>query len=194
MSKKVVGILIIGGILIGGYWLYHDKNRVARPIENKVNEPSPKDTIISSFLEKYSAINTTIDGNTNYTFQLEDQLIKQGKPVVLTGQIDDIFRKGDKFYLRISPSWFDFGSPQKYYTLGGCEDKIDEIASRKTDASFDEDEYAIVAKIDSVKKPILKIDGSITEENDVELEYASSDIFLITGECIDLALIKDNKL
>src|SRR3989338_1883292 len=160
MNNKTIIILIV--VVMGGYWLFQSGSPSEQPA---VKEPSaPKDVIVANFLKQYPTINTTPSSSFPYTFQFEDQIIKPGKPIIFTGQLDDIFRKQGVLYIRFSQSWLDFDNPQQYYTLSGCEDKIHEMIKRKN--GFEE--YVVVAKIDSVEKPILKIDGSVVDENSVE--------------------------
>lgn len=191
MSSKVIIVFIIVISLIGGYWLLNKKDGSTQPKQEEPKELNARDKIILGFIEKYPDVNKEVSGDIDYTFQFEDQIIKPGKPIIFTGILEDIFRKESRLYIRFSPSYWDysFDRPEEYYTVSGCDEKIDEIINKKGDSYS---EYVVVATIDSIRKPELKIDGSVDGE-DVEFEYSTSDIFLITGQCIDLAFVENNE-
>ena len=181
--------LIVLLAFFGFYWVIFkdDSNEIKSNKETKT-EVTAKDQIIQNFIEQYHP-NTNISSGMIYTFQFEDALVRADKPVIFTANLDDIFRKNGKFFIRFAPTLFDLFEQPIFYTLVGCEEKITEMASRKHDY-FDEGEYVVVAKITSINKPIVKIDGSATgDENTVELDLSQTNTFLATGICLDLAYI-----
>lgn len=197
MSSKtfwIIAILIIG--LGSLYWFVFNndetsKSSEAQNTEEAVNEISVKDQIINEFTERYQP-NIEIGLNKiSYTFQLENQLVKTGKPIIFTAALDDIFTKENETYMRFAPAFLDFSEPQLYFTLNGCDNKVDEIVNREK--SFFA-EYVVVAEIDNIEKPIAQVRGIATGEYDIELELAQSDIYLATGTCVDLAYIEDSTL
>lgn len=191
MSRKTIVIVVIIALLsIGSYYLFSfgDGDDVVQYAEKGTGEElSAKDKIILEFVEQYD-VNTDIPSDLIYTFQMEDEFIKKDKPIIFTGSIDDIFRKDGEFYMRFAPTIFDWLSPRIFYTLSGCGDEVDEIVSREHDFS---DGYVVVAKITSIKKPILGVDGSVIGTDEVELEYSPPNTFLASGECLDLAYVKE---
>lgn len=190
MNRKVVIWIVIIAAAAGGYYWYvaHGKESATR-VEPKVESQEDKiEKVVQGFVEKYQP-NTEISSDLQYTYQLEDALVKVGKPIVFTATVDDIFRRNGEMYIRFAPSFFDFDTPRIFYTLTGCADKIDQIASVKKDIFG---EYVVVAKIASVEKPIARVDGSASgDDGDVELELAEPQTFLATGSCLDLHYVED---
>ncbi|MSU74590.1 hypothetical protein EXS57_02310 [Candidatus Kaiserbacteria bacterium] len=190
--KGTVAIIIIV-LAAGGYYWFSSGNNPdsANPVEEKSNAEIQKANIVRGFVEKYQA-NTGISTSTVYTVQLEDELVKTGKPVIFTASLDDIFRKDGEFFIRFAPSYYDFFEPQIFYTLRGCTDKIDQLVAQKKDY-FGDGEYIVVAKITNVEKPVVKIDGWASGE-DVELELSQPDTFLAEGMCLDLGYVEGNSI
>ena len=191
-SKTFLTTMVIILALGGWYWFASSYNKSDNSIEDTedlVDEISIKDKIVNDFVEQYqSAIEINLD-KIDYTFQLENELVNIGKPVIFTAPLDDIFRKEGEIYMRFSPSVFSFLEPQIYYTLKGCGEKVDEILNKE---KYFFEEYVVVAEITNIKKPIAQVQGIATGEYDVELELSESEIFLATGICIDLAYIEDS--
>ena len=189
MNNKVIITIIVIAFAVGGYYWFSsgDNQSGAKPIEEKSGAEVKKDSIVRGFTEKYKP-NTNISSSTVYSFQLEAELVKTGKPIIFSASLDDIFRKDDKLFIRFWPSFLDFVEPQISYTLEGCAEKIDQLTSPKDDLFG---EYVVVAKITSVRKPIVKIDASASDE-DAELELSQTQTFLTTGTCLDLEYVEDN--
>ena len=56
------------------------------------------------------------------------------------------------------------------------------------------DEYAIVANIQEITKPVFALEGSALSEDDVEIDIESSSLFTAKGTCVDVAYIGDDEL
>ncbi len=191
MNNKIIIAIVAIILLAGGYYLLFSSSgsNNVQPTEREINEVT-KDKIVLDFIEQYES-NLISDGELTYTFQLEDELIKKGNPIIFTSGVDDIFREDGEFYIRFAPTMFDFSTPRIFYTLSGCSERITEIVSRE--ATFF-DGYVVVARITSIEKPLLSINGYGYGGDEVELEYSPSDTFLATGICLDLVYIEDASL
>lgn len=188
-NNKIVIAFCIVIVLVGGYFWFSpgEDKETKKPNEERSAAEINKDQIVSGFVEKYQPT-VSISSGTIYTFQLEDELVKTGKRVIFTASLDDIFRKDGEVFIRFTPSHFSFLEPQIFYTLRGCSEKIDQLASQERDFLG---EYVVVAEIVSIEKPIIKVEG-LESSGDVELELSQSDTFLATGTCIDLTYLDDN--
>ena len=191
MNNKTTVITVLIITIIGSYyWFSLDNNSTNENVgslKEEVDELPELDRIVLNFLDKYD-VNTEIPNNLNYTFQFEEAYINTGKPIIFTGILDDILRKNNEIYLRFTPAFFDFSNIKEFYTLHGCNDKIDGIINREHTAF---DEYVVVANITSVKKPVVGINGFPINEDEVELEFEQANSIFIEGECIDLEYLKD---
>lgn len=188
MNNKL-GVIIVIIILVGGgyYWYTSNEGQGAPKAEQQTESQDDKmKKVVQGFVEKYQP-NMEISSDLQYTYQLEDALVKAGKPVVFTATVDDIFRKDGETYIRFAPSFFDYDVPRVFYTLKGCADKVDQITAVKKDIFG---EYVVVAKITSIEKPIVRVNGSVSGE-DVELELSEPQTFLATGSCLDLEYVED---
>ncbi len=191
MSKKTIITIIVIAVVVGGYyWFTSNDSFVGENTENTEEEveQSEQDRIVLGFLDKYD-INTEIPSNLKYTFQLEDGFVIAGKPIIFTGTLDDVFRKDGVFYLRFAPAFFDFTEPSVFYTLRGCDNRIDEIVSREHSYWG---EYVVVANITGISKPVVRIGGYPLNEDEVELKLEQPSTFLAEGTCLDLEYIDDN--
>lgn len=188
MSSKAITFWVIVIAVVGIYfWVSNDESKESAESETPQAE-SKRDQVLRAFAEEYKTNTQTDSANLKYSLQLEDALITPGKPIVFTGNLDDIFREDGVMYMRFSPSWGDFLGPQIFYTLNKCEDKILEILTNKESLWG---EYVVVANISDVEKPIARIVGSAYGE-EVELELAESMTFVANGSCLDLVYIEDS--
>ncbi len=187
--KQIVIILGIV-ILIGGYSYWKDNANVEE-FPNATETPlmSAQDNLILELANKYPNINKIIDmKKIQYTYQFEEKMIEPNKPIIFIGDLEDAYMENKKFYTRYSPNFIDYldsETPQQFYTVEGCEEKIrDIINSGKSNG-----EYAVVAEIEKVNQPELRLEADLIGAEDIELEYEPSDIFLLSGTCIDVTYL-----
>ncbi len=189
MSSKAITFWVIVIAVVGIYfWVSNDESQEST--KNEISQAeSKRDQILRVFTEKYKP-NTQIDSaNLKYSFQFEDALITPGKPIVFTGNLDDISRKDGEFYMTFTPEFFNYSDPNIFYSLKGCGDKIDKILENK--GSPWDSYYAVVAKITSIEKPRLRVSGNVYDVEDVELELSEPLTFIASGECLDLEYFED---
>lgn len=145
--------------------------------------------IINSLITKYGAIDNW-DEDLTYTIQAQERLIID-KPVLFKAYVDDVFHSNGKTYIRASSSYLDDAN---YILELECDSNvINKILSNKSDDGILNSyiDYAIVAKIQEVTKPILALKGSVVSEDEAEIDIESSSNFIAKGLCIDLESIED---
>ena len=191
-KKKIIWFLIIGVVVVGGYYLLFANKQTGKEEVAKQEEISKGDIIAKELANKYQAITGGAEELT-YTLQAQERFIT-GKPVLFTGAyVDDVFNRGGKTFIRFSSSWF---SHNDYVLELECNREIvDKILAQKGGNNFyDFDgEYVVVANIQEVTKPIFALKGSALSEEEVEIDIESSRLFTAKGVCIDVAYINDNK-
>ena len=188
-NKLIIGVVAVV-VVVGGYYWYisNEKTNAPKAAQTEESQDDKIKKVVQGFVEKYQP-NTEIKSDLQYTYQLEDALVKSGKPVVFTATVDDIFRKNGETYIRFAPSFFDYDTQRIFYTLNGCADKVDQIAAVKKDIFG---EYVVVAKITSIEKPVARVDGTASGDNgDVELELSEPQTFMATGSCLDLQYVSE---
>jgi hypothetical protein len=187
-KNKIIWFIIIGLIIIVSY--YFNRSIKEEKSEIKPEEISKEDLIIKDFIDKYQV--TTSSEELIYTLQAQEKFIT-GKPTLFTNAyIDDIFNRDGRIFVRFSSGWFS----NNYYILElECNKEIvDKILSQKGgDNWYDLDgDYAVVANILEVIKPVFALKGSTISEGEVEINIEPSEEFIVKGVCIDVSFI-DNK-
>lgn len=209
-SRMILAALSIVAIIVSlwGYSAYrgYKEKRLEKARETQ------RANLQKQLADKYGAL---IDWNKDirYTIQLQDLLVKSGKPVLFTGFVDDVFVKEGQYYVRFLAGGlysFSVSESQICFVLRSDSRKASKIMNRLKDRISKGDtelslselswlkslywQYAVVAKIENVTRPVLRISrywGDETEE--VEFEYKPSDIFVASGSCIDFIYIgKEN--
>ena len=114
-----------------------------------------------------------------------------GKPTLFQGYVDDVFRRDGRIFIRFSSS---FLSSVEYVLELECSQQIvDKIFAQKpANKSFLKffDEYAIVANIQEITKPVFALKGSAFSEDEVEINIESSNLFTAKGTCVDITFIE----
>lgn len=156
-------------------------------------EVSKGDVIVSELAAKYLAT-TGWEENLTYTLQAQERLITD-KPTLFRGFVDDIFHRNGKTFVRFSSSI----RSRVYYVLEvECSRSIvDMILTHvEIDRSYLKflDEYAVVANIQEVSKPVFALEGSALsggpdEPDEFVIDIEPSDLFTARGTCIDIAYI-----
>jgi len=193
-SKKIITFLVVAAIIGGGYYFFFsDRNTEDNPQTTKQEKVSKSDVIAKELGDRYQAT-TGWEENLNYTLQAQERLIT-GKPTLFRGYVDDIFKRDGKNFIRFSSL---FLSSVDYLLELECGQQIvDKIFAQKpNDKSFLKffDEYAIVANIQEITKPVFALEGSALSEDDVEIDIESSNLFTAKGNCVDIAYIGDDEL
>ena len=130
-NKKIITFLIIAAIIAGGYYFFFsDRNTENGQQTTEQEKVSKSDVIAKELGDRYQAT-TGWEENLNYTLQAQERLVT-GKPTMFRGYIDDIFKQGDKNFIRFSSS---FLSPIDYVLEFECSQQIvDKIFAQKPDS------------------------------------------------------------
>ena len=192
-SKKIIFFLIIAAIVAGGYYLFFsDRNAEEGQQTAKQEKVSRGDVIVRELADKYQAT-TGWEENLTYTLQAQERLIT-GKPTLFRGYVDDVFSRDGKTFVRFSSS---FLSPVDYVLELECgKETIAPLLSQKQDDKMYLrffDEYAVVANIREISKPVFALEGSAISEDEVEVDIESSGLFTGKGTCLELVHIGDDE-
>ena len=155
-------ITIVGVVIYVGY-RSHKKTVARRAHETEIK--SQKEKIIRDFAKRYNAL-TDWNKDIHLTIQLQELLVNSDRHILFTGPIDDIFMKEGQYYIRFVTGglWSrDFYQREIYFVLKCGPDKVlevmDEMTKRGAESYFLRsfgDQYAVVAKVENVKKPVLQ--------------------------------------
>src|SRR3989344_795160 len=144
-NKKLISALIIGAVLVGGYYLFFSDKRTGEEKQStKQEEVSKGDVITKELGDKYQAT-TDWDKNLIYTIDAQERLITD-KPTLFRGYVDDVFRSNGKIFVQFSSSFFN--SVDYVLELECSQQIVDKIFAQKTDDKTSLnffDEYAVVA-------------------------------------------------
>ena len=193
-NKKIITFLIIAAIIAGGYYFFFSNRNTEESTQTTEQEKVSKaDVVARELADRYQA---TIgwEENLNYTLQAQERLITS-KPTLFRGYVDDIFKRDGKNFIRFSSSFLS--SADYVLELECAQQVVDKIFAQKPDSKdflkfFDE--YAIVANIQEITKPVFALEGSAFSEDEVEINIESSNLFTAKGTCVDVAYIGDDEL
>lgn len=141
------------------------------------------DVIVSELAAKYGAI-TDWEENFTYTFQAQERLTT-GQPILFRGYVDDVFNRGGKTFVRFR----SFGLADYVFELECSRSIVDVILTQQSDEGRFFDEYAVVAKIQEVSKPLIALYASAISEDEAEIEISAPSLLIARGTCIDIAHI-----
>ena len=193
-NKKIITFLIITAIITGGYYFFFSNKNTEESTQTTKQEKVSKAYIIAKELADTYQATIGWEENLNYTLQAQERLIT-GKPTLFTGYVDDIFKLDGKNFIRFSSSFLS--SADYVLELECAQQVVDKIFAQKPDSKdflkfFDE--YAIVANIQEITKPVFALEGSAFSEDEVEINIESSNLFTAKGTCVDVAYIGDDEL
>ena len=127
-------------------------------LANKQEEISESEIIVKKLVDKYKAI-TDWEDNLTYTLEVQERLIIN-KPILFKVRVDDIFNRDEKVFVRFSSS---FLSKFNYVLELECDQSIIDtiLTQRLSDEIYLRflDEYAVIASIHEVIKPIFTLEG-----------------------------------
>ncbi len=194
-SKKIITFFVVAAIIAGGYYFFFSsRNTEDNPQTTKQEKVSKSDVIAKELGDRYQAT-TGWEKNLSYTLQAQKRLIT-GKPTLFRGYVDDVFRRNGKIFI-----WFSSLSSVDYVLELECgQQVVDKLFAQKPDDKtsfnflFDKDEYAIVANIQKITKPVFALEGSALSEDEVEINIEPSNLFIARGTCVDIAYIGDGDL
>jgi hypothetical protein len=180
-------------ILVVGYRLWSVNKQTQEEGVSRQEEISKRDIIATNLASKYQAT-TAGEEDLTYTLQAQERFIT-GKPILFTNAyVDDVFNRDGKTFIRFWSSWF---SHKNYVLEVECsKDIVDKVLAQKggNDSYGLDGEYAVVANIQEVTKPVFALEGSVISEDDpVEINMQPSDLFIAKGVCVDVAYISNGK-
>lgn len=152
------------------------------------SRPVAGDVIVRELAAKYQAI-TGWEENLTYTLQAQERLITD-KPILFRGHVDDVFNRQGKTFVRLSSfvlSPFDF-----VFELECSRSHVETILRQESGGSSFErffDEYAVVANIQAVSKPVIALQASAISEDEAVIDIDSSRLLIARGSCIAIAHI-----
>lgn len=188
-NKKIITFLLLIAVIIGGYFFFTNKQAQEAQKNTEQEEVSKAEIFTKEFAAKYAAT-TNWEENLNYTRQAQERLIT-GKPALFKGQVDDVFNREGKTFIRLSST---FPSFVNYVLELECNQQIvdkylQQQGNQDTSPFFDD--YLVVATIQTVSKPVFALKGSALSEEDVEIDIRESDLLTAKGTCIDIARVED---
>lgn len=190
-NKNITSILVIGAILVGGYYFLFSNKHTDSTNQSVKEEPSKGDVISKQLADKYQAIIGGAEELT-YTIQAQERFITD-KPVLFTGAyVNDVFNRGGKTFILFSSSWFEHNN---YVLELECnKDIVAKVLAQKggNDFSNFDGEYVVVANIQEITKPVFALKGSALSEDEIEIDIAGSKLFIAKGTCVDVAYVSND--
>lgn len=205
-NRKIILFIIVCTLLLSTYYFVHPKKQTETKLADVLSKTTAnRDIAIKELSEKYQAV-TGWEKNLLYTFQAQERLIT-ARPVVFTGNISDIYNRDGKNFVRFNSAFLnrrDSSSSSKDFVILEinyaleleCERQIlDKLVAQKPNFIISlPNEYAVVAKIYEVKKPILTLVGLNSHELELETDNEYSKMFIAKGTCIDITRIDSDIL
>lgn len=184
----IIIVLLAIAIAIGGYKISNilsserlkkeQENTIAekkKRIEMKVQEMAAKFNAVTDREDVFEELNLR---DKIYTVELQEALIRPDRrPFLIYVLLNDILKRENEYILRLT-------TPIITLELR-CPEELARKAIRLP-TSYSEVRLAIIAKIEKIKKPIFVVRSTGNDEDDGEVEVNSSNIFVATGECLDL--------
>ncbi|MTI69118.1 MAG: hypothetical protein FH751_02540 [Firmicutes bacterium] len=161
-------------------------------IDNEDEYFKNREKQINKFAIKNDAVVLEKFKNINFSIEAKEILrVDKGEKITFIGQLVDINKLNEKYYLYIIPS-YDY-----YYNILfilECEQKMAERLVEKyrdEDIYLSVDEFLLCAKIDNVSMTYFNIntyDDEETDENDSDNYYFNfrGDSFIAKGKCIEI--------
>ena len=146
--------------------------------------------IVAGLAAEYQAT-TGWEDDLVYTFQVQERLIT-GRPTLFKALVDDVFHRSGKTFVRFYDNSYSALGSYFVFELECSRPLVDMILTRHSDeAGYTRffEEYAVVADIQEVSKPVLGLYASPFSEYDAEVVVGTSDMFIVKGTCIDIAYI-----
>jgi hypothetical protein len=215
--KVFVIALVIGGCLFLSAISCKKSETETRAKKHKAKTEKQIQTekMLQDLVKKHSAI---VDWRQNidqknlgpfsppiYTIQVEDALVRaDDRPVMFIAKIEDIVRRDDKYLVNFSVSRMlnMYSNPYVRFILHCTQEQVNHIMNNHNgnNESFFLDHYAAIANISGVSKVSLQLTAGADrvishdgEEFDVDISTSiePSNIFVATGQCVDLLFVGD---
>ena len=127
-----------------------------------------------------------------FTLQAQERMVT-GKPIVFRGSVDDVFQRNGSTYVRFSSSYLI--RTDYIFELECSRSILNTVLTQAAEDNRRFREYAVVAKIVAVSKPIISLEPSALYLGPDDIGALVIDIrpsnnfFIARGTCLDLAEI-----
>ena len=113
------------------------------------------------------------------SLEVEDAIVNTGgKPILISKPIDDVARRGDKYFLYVH------GPESSIRFILECDSVVAKSIEKDRSLGLN---YTIVARIDSVEKAEFQIKpNSDHSEDSMPIEVFTSDVFYARGRCLEI--------
>ena len=158
----------------------------------KIIENENRSKVIEIVLQKISSNNANVAwisdidtveyiSGSIYSAQLKSALIKDDRPALLFGEITDIIEKNGAYTIK-------FSTEQEMHVYLDLRLKCDsKMANTLLTGQIEMlSVFAILADIEDIERIRLKLDASISEDDEAMLEVIDSNAFLAIGRLVDL--------
>ena len=149
---------------------------------------------VENMATKYNAVTNWVDlfgeqdSGRVFTIDVDEALRPtNGQPVLLVGHLEDLAKRNGKYYMSIDS--FSHKAPEIYYILECDGNQADSITKHGRDSV----EVAVIASIDTVKKPDLAVKGISGTDGEIEISPTDSP-FVANGRCLDLLFVSTGYL
>jgi len=129
-----------------------------------------------------------------FTFQIEDTLVRDPRPIVGFGSVDDITKENGRYSVHFRDA-FHVGGPDIRFVLECSPQQVESILGSKSHSlrpgSIFEG-YAFVASLSSVNRPAFEVRANPINTEEAEVAVESSDVFHVArGKCLELLFVGD---
>jgi hypothetical protein len=202
MKKTIGRIFLLVLVAVLGYWLISgglqhlssvaqvQKEKLAKEEEERIKA----ERSIADMAKRNKAVAAWPEA-FEYTIDVQDALIRtDNRPIVFLARIKDVVRASSNNYV-----CFEGVSdpPEIQFILDCRSDQIERIMQHRTDSM---EHYAVVARISDLKRVKFQVTGYPEYyhvgdeyegyvEAEVRLELDQPNIFVATGECIELLAV-----
>ncbi len=211
--KNLVGKAIFAIVILGiVFWVFSSKTteKQSKIEKEKLETKQHVETknIVSAMIAKHNAVadwrkcfgekGISLLDHT-YTIEIQDALIKtDGRPILFFGSVNDIVRKDDNFVVYFSNLFDDLlgsWSPANVRFVLECTAlQVDKILKKPTEKFNFNNNFAVIAQITEVKKNRFQLTADPSGNENIDIRFAPSNVFMATGNCLDLVFVGDYRL
>jgi hypothetical protein len=135
-----------------------------------------------------------------YSIEVKEQMLRtDSRPIVFTAMLHDIDQRDGKYIVRfLKKSHFVFPTsasflktPRIMLLLDSSAEQIQQFLHQSTTRW---DQYAVIASISSVQRPLWEVDAEPLTAEDAEVVVRPADIFIAQGLLIETLFVGDYDL
>ena len=101
--------------------------------------------------------------------------------------MSDVLIRQDQYFIFFGPDW-TFSHPKIRFELKCSKAQATKIIETQVDSFLRE--FAVVAKINDILKPVFSVKSYPEEEDYSRIDLESSDIFIARGKCLDFLYLE----